>query len=93
MTVPTKEDLLAQALSAGGQQHLKGSDFNNVVVRNVDTEFAQGSGGLRVEFDISHQAIGKGKVGVLLSKLANLCGVKQIDGETGRTIKPGEMLD
>ena len=89
MTAPTKENLLARALDA----KLAGTDFNNVVVRKVDTEFAQGSGGLRVEFDISHHALGKGQAGAWLSKLANLCGVKQIDGETGRTIKPGEMLD
>ena len=92
MIVPTKEDLLAQALNAGRPANLTGSDFNNVVVRKVDTEFRQASGGLRVEFDISHLALGKGEAGERLSELANLCGVKQIDGETGRTIKPGEAF-
>ena len=92
MAVPTKEGLLAQVFRAGGPTTLTDGDFNNVVVRRVDTEFAQASGGLRVEFDISHLALGKGEAGVRLEELANLCGVKQIDGETGRTIKPGEAF-
>ena len=87
------KNCLPERFNAKRLTNLVDSYFNKVVVREVDTEVGQGSGGLRVEFDIGHHALGKGEAGVWLSKLANLCGVKQVDGETGRTIKPGEMLD
>lgn len=77
MTAETKEQLLSSLFNASETHNLIGTDFNNVVVREVGTELVQGCKGLRVEFDISYHAIGKmGEAGSLIGKLANLCGVR-----------------
>ena len=81
MTAETKEHLLSSLFNTSEAHNLIATDFNNVVVREVGTEFMQGSKGLRIEFDISYHAIGKmGEAGSLIGRLADLCGAHGVAG-------------
>ena len=77
----TKEGVLSRLLSVQVATNLIGTDFNNVVVRPVQTRFEQGPGGLQVSFDISYHAVGKMQPNAqkLLWDLAKMCGVSVDD--------------
>ena len=75
-----KSRSIASMLNARGPANLIGTDINNVIVRAVDTHFPQGDAGsptgLRVEFEISFDAIGRmGDASKHLHEAAKLCGV------------------
>lgn len=75
--IETKERVLSKLLSCQVATNLIGTDFNNVIVRSVQTQFEQNRGGLRVAFDISNHAVGKMQPNAqeLLWELAKMCGV------------------
>ena len=77
----TKERVLSELLSGQVATNLIGTDFNNVVVRPVQTRFEQDRGGLQVAFDISFHAVGKMQPNAqkLLWDLAKMCGVSVDD--------------
>lgn len=76
-----KERLLADFFNTcgrAGAANLIGADFNNVRIHGVATKFPQGRKGLRVEFEISHHAVGKmGAASEPLWNLAKMCGVDE----------------
>lgn len=81
--IETKERVLSELLSSQMATNLIGTDFNNVIVRPVETRFQQGQGGLRIAFDISHHAVGKMQPNAqeLLWELAKMCGVPVDDDD------------
>ena len=77
----TKEGVLSRLLSGQVATNLIGTDFNNVVVRRVQTRFEQDRRGLQVSFDISDHAVAKMQPNAqeLLWDLAKMCGVSVDD--------------
>lgn len=41
------------------RSNLIGTDFQDIVVNKIESEFEQDRAGLRIEFSVSHHAIGK----------------------------------
>ena len=77
----TISDMFTKCASAGHPTNLSGLDIRNAVARAIGTPFPnQPDGyptGLRIEFDISFDALGKsGAVSDCLHDLAKLSGVQ-----------------
>ena len=63
-----------------GRNNLIGSDFANIGARDVDRQFQQGRGGVRVQFTISYHALGKIDTDELIEAFQVLGARKGDDG-------------